>query len=367
MRSAEQTIAHSLIASASDASPEQHDAESPESHPGERRSRDAAVTPPRRRVWRRVLGVLALLAVGFVAGALLFGGGAPVGHFRSAEGQSSYLAAYDEALAEGPAVSKELLIETDYGDVRVLRYDAADPSAVSADPLVLLPGTQSGAPMWVDNVPSLRADRPVYVVDLLGQPGRSIQSRPITTHEDDAQWLAQVLRALPGEPTVMGQSLGGWLAMNLAVHEPSAAAAVVVIDPVMTFGDLSLDAVLRSIPASVPWTPRSWRDDLASWTANDAPVEDVPVADMIEAGMQHYALGTPSPTRFTDEQLAGVDVPVLVIMAGASRMHDSAAAADVAKRVLSAGTVLTYDGASHAINGEEPERIARYVNAFLQD
>lgn len=320
---------------------------------------------PRRR-WRRALLGFALLVVGAIIGALIFGGNAPVGHFRSADGQDSYLAAYDEALAEGPQVSEVLTLITDYGDVRVLKYDASDPAAVEADPLVLLPGTQSGAPMWVDNVPSLRAERPVYVVDLLGQPGRSIQSRPIVSHEDDARWLAQVIEQLPGGPTVMGHSLGGWLAMNLAVHEPDAASRIILLDPVLTFGDLSFDAIVRSIPASVPWMPRSWRDDFASWTANDAPVDDEPVAEMIEAGMQHYALGAPDPTRFSDEQLSGVRGPVLVIMAGQSRMHDSAAAADVAGTVLAQGMVLTYDDASHAINGEEPDRIAQDVDEFLK-
>lgn len=314
---------------------------------------------------RRLLLALALIVVGMIIGALMFGGGAPVGHFRTAEGQTEYLAAYDEALAEGPRVSEVLTVITDYGDVRVLRYDAQTAPA-DADPLVLLPGTQSGAPMWVDNIPSLSADRPVYVVDLLGQPGRSIQARPITSHEDDARWLAQVLDQLPGEPAVMGHSLGGWLAMNLAVHEADAASRIIVLDPVLTFADLSFDAIVRSIPASVPWTPRSWRDDFASWTANDAPVEDEPVAEMIEAGMQHYALGAPGPTRFSGEQLAGVRKPVLAIMAGRSRMHDSASAADNAEAVLARGAVRTYDDASHAINGEEPDRIAQDVDEFLQ-
>lgn len=315
---------------------------------------------------RRLLLALALIVVGMIAGALMFGGGAPVGHFRTAEGQTEYLAAYDEALAEGPRVSEELTLVTDYGDVRVLRYDAQVPAAADADPLVLLPGTQSGAPMWVDNIHSLSIERPVYVVDLLGQPGRSIQSRPITGHEDDARWLAQVLDQLPGEPAVMGHSLGGWLAMNLAVHEAEAASRIIVLDPVLTFADLSFDAIVRSIPASVPWTPRSWRDDFASWTANDAPVEDEPVAEMIEAGMQHYALGAPGPTRFSDEELAGVRRPVLAIIAGQSRMHDSASAAENAEAVLAQGAVRTYEDASHAINGEEPDRIAQDVDEFLK-
>lgn len=321
---------------------------------------------PRRRIARRALVAASLLVVGVIAGATLFGGASPVGHFRSAEGHTAYLDAYDEALAEGPAVSEQLTVPTDYGDVRVLHYDADDSATADADPLVLLPGTQSGAPMWTDNIPALRAQRSVYVVDLLGQPGRSVQARPIETHEDEARWLAQVINALPGDPAVMGHSLGGWLAMNLAVHEPRAAAQIIVLDPVQTFSSLSFDAIVRSIPASVPWTPRSWRDAFASWTANDAPVDEEPVADMIEAGMQHYALGTPTPTRFTDEQLAAVKAPVLLIMAGRSRMHDAASAVEAAERTLDDGTVLTYEEASHAINGEEPNRIAEDVSAFLR-
>jgi hypothetical protein len=80
---------------------------------------------------------------------------------------------------------------------------------------------------------------------------------------------------------------------------------------------------------------------------------------MIEAGMQGYALKLAAPARPTDEQLASVQTPVLVVMAGASRMHDAAAAADVAERALARGTVKTYPTASHALNGEHPTRSPR--------
>lgn len=340
----------------------------PNSQAGKSNDKDAthANEPhPSRSRWRwmrRALVLIAVFAFGAVAGSMIFGGGAPVGHFTSADGYEAYLTAYDEALAEGPAPDGVLDVRTAYGVVHMVRYDGPDPDA---DPLVLLPGTQSGAPMWVDNIPSLTASRTVYVVDLLAQPGLSVQAKPLTSAEDDAAWLAQALDAIPGDPSVLGHSLGGWIAMNLAIHEPDAAASIIVLDPVLTFADLSFDAIVRSIPASVPWTPRSWRDGFASWTANDAPVEDEPVADMIEAGMQHYALGAPAQSRFTETQLAEVEVPVLVVMAGASRMHDSAAAAAYAEQVLPDAEVRTYDGASHAIIGEEPERLATDIDAFL--
>jgi pimeloyl-ACP methyl ester carboxylesterase len=116
---------------------------------------------------------------------------------------------------------------------------------------------------------------------------------------------------------------------------------------------------------SVRWAPRSWRDAFTSWTANDAPVKQVPIADMIEAGLAGYVLKLPAPTRLTPQQVATVTLPVLVIMAGASRMHDSAQAAATARATLRNGTVLVYPGASHAINGEQPDRIADDVRRFL--
>ena len=94
-------------------------------------------------------------------------------------------------------------------------------------------------------------------------------------------------------------------------------------------------------------------------------MKDVPVAQMIEAGMQTYALSLPAPGRIPEDHIAAIDQPVLVIMAGRSPMHDSTAAADLARRRLQHGTVRVYPEASHAINGEYPDEIAADIDAFL--
>jgi pimeloyl-ACP methyl ester carboxylesterase len=313
------------------------------------------------RTWLiRVAVVLAVLAA---AGAYALRDPAPVGYFTSAAAQDRFVAAYDRAMRDMPVPDRTLDLRTSYGFVRVYHFRGAQPEAA---PLLLLPGRASASPVWADNLPSLLRVRGVYTVDLLGEPGHSVQHRPIETTDDHAQWLHEVLAGLP-EPRLhlVGLSIGGWTAMNLAIHRPDKVAGVTLIDPVPVFAGLSGQAVLRSIPASVRWFPRAWRDSFASWTANDAPVEDEPVADMIEAGMQGYALKLPFPDRPTDEQLAGVRVPVLVLLAGDSRMHDATAAAEVAGRTLPNGTVTTYDGASHAINGEQPDRIAADIAAFV--
>lgn len=316
---------------------------------------------PRLRRW--LAGTAVVLAVLAATVAYVLKDPAPVGYFTSAAAQDRFFAAYDRAMRDLPAPDRTLDLRTGYGIVRLYHFTGANPGA---PPLLLLPGRASASPVWADNVPSLLRVRSVYTVDLLGEPGHSIQTRPIRTPADHAQWLHEVLRQLP-EPGVhlVGMSIGGWTAMNLAIHRPEKVTGVTVLDPVMVFAGLSFQAIVRSIPASVRWFPKSWRDSFASWTANGAPVRDEPVADMIEAGMQGYALKLSAPTRPTDEQLASIRLPVLAVLAGESRMHDPAAAAETARRTLANGTVQTYPTASHAINGEHPEEIAADIAAFV--
>ena len=58
--------------------------------------------------------------------------------------------------------------------------------------------------------------------------------------------------------------------------------------------------------------------------------------------------------------------PVLVVVAGRSRMHDPHRVARTARRVLRHGRVVVYESASHAVNGECPDRIAADVAALRE-
>lgn len=316
----------------------------------------------RRRIIALVGGVLvlALLAVVLVPTA------SPVGHWDGAEGQDRFLRAYDEAFTDLPEPEEILDVRTDHGIVRVHRFAGADDRD---EPLVLLPGRGSASPVWADNLPSLLEVGDVYTVDLLGEPGRSVQERPIEDDEDQALWLHQVLQGLPEDGFhLVGLSIGGWTAANLALRRPELVAGLITIDPVYVFADIPLGTVVRSLQVALPWLPRSWREDFNSWTAGGASVEDEPVAEMIEAGMQHYTLRLPQPTRIDEEDLAGLDVPTLAIIAEESVMHDAEAATEVAERALPEGsTVHLYSGASHAVNGEEPDRIAADIADFLSE
>lgn len=322
---------------------------------------ETGTRPPRR--WRRTRIVLLVCAPLVLVAGYALRSPSPVGHWDSAAGQDRFMAAYDEAFADMPEPEQSIDVRTGFGLVRFYRF-AGTGDATS--PLVLLPGRSSASPVWADNLPSLLEIGDVYTVDLLGEPGMSVQERPIGDDADQAAWLHEALEGLPEEEFhLIGLSIGGWNAVNLALHEPGLVASMTLIDPVFVFGDMPLGTVLRSIPAAFSWLPKSWRDGFNSYTAGGADVEDVPVADMIEAGMQHYKLRLPQPTRIDEERLGSVELPVLAIIAGDSVMHDPGEAVETAERAFTNGTVHLYPGASHAVSGEQPDRIAADIAAFL--
>lgn len=323
----------------------------------------------RRRVRaRRLLVAVAVVVVVVTVAAITLRDDSPVGHFRSPEAGARYLAAYDTAMALLPAPTETRDVHTGYGTVRAYRFAGAHPEAV---PLILLPGTMSGSPVFADNLPSLLALRDVWLIDLLGEPGLSVQQQPITDDADKARWLHEALAALPPQRFhVLGLSIGGWTAANLARHEPAdpaqrVVASVTLLDPVHVYGPIPVGTIVRSIPATVPWLPRSWRDSFNSYTAGGAPVRDDPTATMIEAGMSGYAMKQPQPATIPVDDLRRIPVPVLAIVAGRSVMHDPAAAVGTAEQAFGAANVRVYPAASHAVNGEEPARIAADVRDFL--
>jgi pimeloyl-ACP methyl ester carboxylesterase len=301
-----------------------------------------------RRSWRRT----------YVSGKRL-------GHFRTDAERQAYITAYERAMQDMPTPAKAARVETSFGTVQTYLFES-EPSP-TRDPILLLPGRSSGTPVWEANMETLLSQGPVFALDLLGEPGLSTQTRPITGEKDQAQWISEVIQALPAPQVhVMGVSIGGWTAANLASHAPEGVASLILVDPVLVFGNLSVKAVLRTLPLAIPGAPKSWRDSFASWTANDAPVEDVPIAEMIEAGFQ-FKLGVPAPRRIPVAAIRSWAMPALVLIAGKSRMHDGPACAARARELLPNGTVHCYADASHAINGEYPQRMADDVATFLRD
>lgn len=289
----------------------------------------------------------------------------PIGHFRGDAARARFVEVYQRALGELPPYDESMDVPTTFGTVRVYRFDGP-----AGRPVVLLPGRNASTPMWKANLPGLLADRTVFSVDLMGEPGLSVQQRPITGSEDQAQWFGEMLGGLGVEPVhLLGVSFGGWAAVNYAVRRGHGrVASLTLLDPVMTFAPIPKPTMLAVAPLALPWVPGVLRRGVLQWISGGAVVDDSdPVAALIAAGSRDHVVRQPFPKRFTEDQLRDLDIPVLAILAGRSVVHDATRAANAARMLLQHGQVKLWPDASHALNGEYPAEIDALTRRFWCD
>lgn len=288
------------------------------------------------------------------------------GHFISKAGEAEFKNAYNEAMALIPKPNETKDIQTKYGTVRV--YYFTEEKNRDEEPIVLLPGRSASTPMWEPNLEGLMKERPIYAIDLLGEPGMSIQTVAIDNRQVQAEWLNQVFEELNLDRAhIVGVSIGGWTAMNLARYYPERIASISLLDPVFVFAPISLKMIALSIPASVPAIPQAIREKMLSYISGGAKAdESEPIAKLIESAMRNYKLKLPAPDQISVEDLKKMDLPILALMAENSIMHNSKKAVKNGKKYAKDIDIESWPNASHAINGEYPEEVNSRILVFVK-
>lgn len=284
-----------------------------------------------------------------------------IGHFRSQPAFADFLAHYRVCFAAMPPVADIHDVPTAFGTVRVYRW-AGGPGV----PVLVLPGRTGPTPVYATNVAALLPQRDVYCLDLLGEPGLSVQAAPIRDASDQARWLDDALAGL-GLPRVhlCGISIGGWAAVNYGSRHPGRVASLALLDPAMTFDRIPLPMLVASVFMVIPGVPQRMRRRLMSWIAGGSDVGGAAaVADLITAGTADFVMRLPAPKRFTAAQVQGVRMPVLALLAGRSVVLRADRAAEYARKMLPHAEIEVWPQASHAINGEYPVEIAQRAQRF---
>jgi pimeloyl-ACP methyl ester carboxylesterase len=121
---------------------------------------------------------------------------------------------------------KELELDVD-GPLHVSVWEG-DPSRT----FVLLPGLGGSAASWLSVGGGLSRRGRALAVELPGT-GRTPRAGRGSTLEDHRRVLSDVIARQPGDVVLVGNSLGGTLALLQAAAEPSSIAALVLSDPAL--------------------------------------------------------------------------------------------------------------------------------------
>lgn len=203
--------------------------------------------------------VVVLALVGVVGLYRTFAGPAGVGHFRSAQDRQEYLGYYQQVMETMPAPSQVEDVITSYGTVRVYTWESG--AGRDSPPVVLLPGRASGAPMWAVNIPLLIQSRRVIAFDALGDAGMSVQSAPLTSADDQAAWVDEVLADVaPDGVHLVGHSFGGATAALYARIHPERVRSLTLLEAVFVFAYPPADIMGWTVVSSIPALPEGWRN-----------------------------------------------------------------------------------------------------------
>lgn len=145
--------------------------------------------------------------------------------YRSTAGAEAIAASYQRLLMRWPRSFQPVRFMTKIGEAFAMA------GGVGAGPaVIMLHGSGSNGAVWMGAGAELGRMARTYVLDLPGEPGNSVTKR--CSWEEMIAWLGEVRRQIPERPHVLlGNSLGGWLAMASAIADPADIAAVMTICP----------------------------------------------------------------------------------------------------------------------------------------
>jgi pimeloyl-ACP methyl ester carboxylesterase len=149
------------------------------------------------------------------------------GIYKSEAGRRAIEAFYRNVLARWPVANEHVIVPTRHGETLVIACGPTD-----GPPVVLLHGSGSNSAVWIRDVAEWGKQYRVYAVDVIGEPGLSAQSRPSLRSGAYVDWLDDLYQHLGlTSASLVGVSLGAWLALGYAVKRPARVASLTLLSP----------------------------------------------------------------------------------------------------------------------------------------
>lgn len=274
--------------------------------------------------------------------------------YRSDEGEREVRAWCTDRLSAWQRPHTTSLVETELGATHVL-------TAGDGPPLVLIPGTNFAAAVWLGTVDDLATTHRVHAVDLPGQPGLSDGRRQQHASATYGSWLSAVTETMEAaRATVVGHSLGALVGMH-AVAGGAEVDRLVLVDPA---GLRRLSVTPKVLAASIPWllrsTERSATRILRMMMARGGEPDPELVEWMTLVGRHVRGSLAPPPL---DEAAASrlADVPIDVLSGEHDVFLPPAKLRRAVEQRLDAATFEIVPGSGHLLPHERPEALADLV------
>ena len=243
-------------------------------------------------------------------------------------------------------------------------------------PMILIHGGLMDRRMWRWQAGFFAAHYTVISYDVRGHGKSDIPLAPYSQH-DDLRRLLDYMR-VPAA-ILVGLSMGGAIAIDLALEHPSRVVALVLAAPAVNGAPYSQELLNQSL--SLYETARDAGPEMALWIIREDPFWSylVPASKHAAARNHFFAVARDNVhTLLTDperirhaepsaaQRLSDIHVPTLVVTA--ERDHaDNRAVAGLLSEEIQGAKLVEVPGAGHAVNLEQPVRFNMMAREFLAE
>ena len=251
--------------------------------------------------------------------------------------------------------------------------DAAWFEVGRGEPLILIHGLADDHRAWRQALPGLMLRHRVLMYDLRGHGGTSL-GRPEGTLTQLGSDLASLMKSIGVDTAdIAGFSLGGTIAMRMAIDHPEMVQRLVLVGTSSRVGRTAadwyrqrVDMVGRNDPDLRATLDRDTADVYA-----EAPSE-------LDDGLLIRRQSTADPRGYgnacaamaalnaspLDPELGSISAPTLIIASELDR-HCPPKAAEIIAAGIKGSRLEVIPGAGHPIPVEKPHELAASMNAFL--
>ena len=286
--------------------------------------------------------------------------------FKSDDARMRYMAAYDTVLRNWPVPYEELDLPTRLGATHVVASGPPD-----ASPLLMLPCFHGTATVWRPNVEGLSRHYRIYAVDVIGQAGKSVASRKIRGRRDYADWISDLLDALGiARTAIVGNSFGGFLALNQASLTPERVDRVVLINPAGVFASVLWPFIYGALLTGLAQlTGRKRTPNVAAFLGRNVQLGpgDADWAALLTLVLSDgVRVNAAYPAVFAKAELLAIRVPTLLLIGDNELLYEPHATLRRARACMPTLEGEIVPNAHHIAAMARPGEINAMIIQFLQ-
>jgi 2-hydroxy-6-oxonona-2,4-dienedioate hydrolase len=247
---------------------------------------------------------------------------------------------------------------------KIAYYEAGKGSVV-----VLIHGLGADSRHWAANIDPLSQNFRVIALDQIGY-GQSDKPLMRYTVENFSDYLHGFLQELKiPKASLVGNSLGGWVALEFALRHPQMVERLVLVDAAGLHPATALKMPEGGRP---PITPLNWRWYFELMEANQAWATTDLGPNALERHMQNgdaYSVASSvaemiTGREFEDKKLGKVHVPTLIIW-GRNDMLIPLAMGEQLHQGIPGSQMIVLDGTGHIPMVGKPTEFNQAVQSFL--